>query len=31
MWLNGLIFKRLNKKYYINEEKYPGSPIGFAC
>ena len=28
--LNGFIFKWINKKYYINEKKNPGSHLGFA-
>ena len=30
--LNGFIFKKVNKKYYINEKKKdPGSRLGFVC
>ena len=29
--LNGFTFKKIDKKYHINEKKDPGSSLGFAC
>ena len=31
MGLNGFIPKRVNKSYFLKEERYHGSCLGFAC